>query len=159
MLFKNHLDVVYPIFASFILANIFMGIMGLTMARFYARVINIKKTYLIPSILVLSFIGSYAIQFSFFDVGLALVFGVFGYFMRYYGYPLAPVMIALILGPIAEQNFCRALMVSHGSFVIFFKSPIFDAFLALAIISLGFALYQRKKIMANEIIDNERKHQ
>ena len=159
MLFKNHLDVVYPIFASFILANIFMGIMGLTMARFYARVINIKKTYLIPSILVLSFIGSYAIQFSFFDVGLALVFGVFGYFMRYYGYPLSPVMIALILGPIAEQNFCRALMVSHGSFVIFFKSPIFDAFLALAIISLGFALYQRKKIMANEIIDNERKHQ
>ncbi len=82
-----------------------------------------------------------------------------GYLMRYYGYPLAPVMIALILGPIAEQNFCRSLMVSHGSFAIFFKSPIFDAFLALAIISLGFALYQHKKIMTNETIDNERKYQ
>ena len=150
LLFKTHLDVVYPIFASFILANIFMGIMGLTMARFYARVINIKKTYLIPSILVLSIIGSYAIQFSFFDVGLALVFGVIGYFMRYYGYPLSPVMIALILGPIAEQNFCRALMISHGSFAIFFKSLIFDVFLILAIASLTFALYQRKKIIASE---------
>jgi len=150
MLFTNHLDVVYPIFAAFIMANIFMGIMGLTMARFYARVINIKKTYLIPTILVLSIIGSYAIQFSFFDVGLALVFGVIGYFMRYYGYPLSPVMIALILGPIAEQNFCRALMISHGSFTIFFKSPIFDGFFALAIASLVFALYQRRKIADSE---------
>jgi putative tricarboxylic transport membrane protein len=127
-----------------------MGIMGITMARFYARVINIKKTYLIPAILVLSIIGSYAIQFSFFDVGLALVFGVIGYFMRYYGYPLSPVMIALILGPIAEQNFCRALMISHGSFMIFFKSPIFDAFLVLAVASLLFALYQRRKIAESE---------
>jgi putative tricarboxylic transport membrane protein len=64
--------------------------------------------------------------YSFFDVGLALVFGVIGYLMRYYGYPMYPVMIALILGPIAEQNFCRVLMISHGSFTIFFKSPIFD---------------------------------
>jgi putative tricarboxylic transport membrane protein len=150
LLFKNHLDVVYPIFAAFILANIFMGIMGITMARFYARVINIKKTYLIPSILVLSIIGSYAIQFSFFDVGLALVFGVIGYFMRYYGYPLSPVMIALILGPIAEQNFCRALMISHGSVTIFFKSPIFDVFFVLAIASLVFALIQRRKIADSE---------
>jgi putative tricarboxylic transport membrane protein len=147
LLFKNHLDIVYPIFASFILANIIMGIMGITLARFYARVINIKKTYLIPSILVLSIIGSYAIQFSFFDVGLALVFGVMGYFMRYYGYPLSPVMIALILGPIAEQNFCRSLMISHGSAAIFFQSPIFDVFLLLAIASLAFALYQRKKMI------------
>jgi len=67
LLFKNHLDVIYPIFAAFIIANIFMGIIGLTMARFYARVINIKKTYLIPTILVLSIIGSYAIQFSFWE--------------------------------------------------------------------------------------------
>lgn len=147
LLFKNHLDVVYPIFASFILANIFMGIMGLTLARFYAQVIKMKKTYLIPIILVLSVIGSYAIQFSFFDVGLALAFGVMGYFMRYYGYPLSPVMIALILGPIAEQNFCRALMISHGSFTIFFNSLIFDVFLVLAIASLAFALYQHKKII------------
>ena len=69
-------------------------------------------------------------------MGIALLVGVVGYFMRYYGYPLSPVMIALILGPIAEQNFCRALMISHGSFAIFFKSPIFDGFLALAIASL-----------------------
>jgi putative tricarboxylic transport membrane protein len=158
LLFKSHLDVVYPIFAAFILANIFMGIMGLTMARFYARVINIKKTYLIPSILVLSIIGSYAIQFSFFDVGLALVFGVIGYFMRYYGYPLSPVMIALILGPIAEQNFCRALMISHGSFTIFFKSPIFDAFFVLAIASLFFALFQRRKIAEIENKNINRKN-
>ena len=82
------------------------------------------------------------------------MFGVIGYFMRYYGYPLSPVMIALILGPIAEQNFCRALMISHGSFVIFFKSPIFDAFLVLSIISLAFAMYQRKKIAAGEIAGN-----
>ena len=153
LLFTNHLDVIYPIFAAFIIANIFMGIIGLSMARFYARVINIKKTYLIPTILVLSIIGSYAIQFSFFDVGLALVFGVIGYFMRYYGYPLSPVMIALILGPIAEQNFCRALMISHGSFTIFFKSPIFDAFFVLSIVSLVFALYQRKKIAAGEVAE------
>ena len=146
LLFKNHLDVIYPIFAAMIMANIFMGILGLTLARFYARVINIKKTYLIPAILVLSIIGSYAIRFSFFDVGLALTFGVIGYFMRYYGYPLSPVMIALILGPIAEQNFCRALMISHGSYAIFFKSMICDAFLVLALASLGFALYQRRKM-------------
>jgi len=145
LLFKNHLDIVYPIFAAMIMANILMGILGLTMARFYARVINIKKTFLIPAILVLSIIGAYAIQFSFFDVGLALAFGIIGYFMRYYGYPLSPVMIALILGPIAEQNFCRALMISKGSYSIFFRSPICDGFLILAMASLGFALYQRRK--------------
>jgi len=147
LLFKAHLDVVYPIFAAMILANIIMGIMGLVLSKHYARIINIKKTFLIPAILVLSIIGSFAIRFSFFDVGLALAFGVIGYFMRYYGYPLSPVMIALILGPIAEQNFCRSLMISKGGYDIFFKSAICDAFLLLAAASLAFALYQRRKAL------------
>lgn len=159
LLFKTHLDVVYPIFAAMILANIIMGVMGLALSRYYAKIINIKKTYLIPAILVLSVIGSYAIQFSFFDVGLALVFGVIGYFMRYYGYPLSPVMIALILGPIAEQNFCRSLMISKGSFAIFFKSPICDTFLVLAVISLVFALYQRRKQYLTDQADKSASHQ
>ena len=72
-------------------------------------------------------------RFSFFDVGLALIVGILAYFMDKAKFPISPILLALILGPMAEQNMRRALLMSHDDPSIFFTRPISAAFLALAL--------------------------
>lgn len=146
LLFRDHLDLVYNIFAAMIMANILMGVLGWTLARYYARIVNIPKAFLFPMVSVLCIIGTFAVNLSMFDVYVAVALGFIGYCMRKYEYPVAPALIAIILGPLAEANYCRALMLSHGSYLIFFKSWIFDVFLLMSIVSFTFAFIQRKQL-------------
>ncbi|MDC7219122.1 MAG: tripartite tricarboxylate transporter permease [Spirochaetales bacterium] len=133
LLFRDHLDIVYPIFAGMILCQLALLIIGLSGSRLFARLINIDRKVLTPVIFLLCIMGSYAMRFSFFDVGLALVIGILAYFMEYGGFSVSPILLALILGPMAEQNMRRALMLSHGNPAIFFTRPISVLFLVLAV--------------------------
>jgi putative tricarboxylic transport membrane protein len=148
MLFKDHLDIIYPIFAGMIMAQFILLIVGLSGARVFARLINIDRRILTPVIFFLCVVGSYAMRFSFFDVGLSLVIGVIAYFMEYYGYTVSPILLALILGPMAEQNLRRALIISHGDPFVFFKRPISAAFIILTGFVIISSYYRIKK--ANE---------
>ena len=107
MLFRDHLDVVYPIFAGMIMAQFILLIVGLSGAKVFRKLINVDRRILTPVIFFLCVVGSYAMRFSFFDVGLSLVIGVIAYFMEYYDYPVSPILLALILGLMAEQNLRR----------------------------------------------------
>jgi putative tricarboxylic transport membrane protein len=83
-------------------------------------------------------------------VGLSLVIGVIAYFMEYYDYPVSPILLALILGPMAEQNLRRSLIISHGDPTVFFTRPISAAFIALAVIVIISSYFRIKKSTARE---------
>jgi putative tricarboxylic transport membrane protein len=150
ILFRDHLDVIYPIFAGMIMAQFILLIVGLSGARVFARMINVDRRILTPVIFFLCVVGSYAMRFSFFDVGLSLIIGVIAYFMEYYGYPASPILLALILGPMAEQNLRRSLIISHGDPLIFFQRPISAAFLIVAILVIVTSYYRIQKAMQRE---------
>jgi len=150
LLFRDHLDVIYPIFAGMIMAQFILLIVGLSGARLFASLINIDRKILTPVIFFLCVVGSYSMRFSFFDVGLSLIIGIIAYFMEYYGYPVSPILLALILGPMAEQNLRRSLIISHGSPLTFFQRPISVILICVAIFVMVSSYYRIKKAMERE---------
>jgi putative tricarboxylic transport membrane protein len=150
LLFRDHPDIVYPIFAGMILCQFVLLGVGLTGARLFAKLINIDIKVLTPIIFLLCIVGSYSMRFSFFDVGLALSIGVLAYFMEHAKFPVSPILLALILGPMAEQNMRRSLMLSHDDPSIFFTRPISAVFLALAVFMAITSYRKFKKLRAIE---------
>lgn len=150
LLFKDHIDVVYPIFAGMILCQIVLLIVGLSGARLFTKLINIDTKILTPIIFLLCITGSYSIRFSFFDVGLALVIGVIAYFMGKGKFPVSPILLALILGPMAEQNMRRSLLLSQDDITIFVTRPISAIFLILAVFMAVTSYRRFKKLHAND---------
>lgn len=133
MLFKNNLDIVYPIFASMILSNICLIIIGLLVVKPISFIATVKKPLLASFLLVFGVVGTYAASGSMFDVGVALAFGILGFFMERYGFPVAPTVLAMILGPLVENSLRQALIISQNSYAIFFTRPISAVFLLIAI--------------------------
>ncbi|NLK14250.1 MAG: C4-dicarboxylate ABC transporter permease [Spirochaetales bacterium] len=136
MLFAEHPVLVYSIFLGMFVANVAMLLLGLSSLRLFVKVLSVPKSILTPMIFVLCVVGSYAINTSFFDVGVMLFFGVLGYFLQKADASVSPAVLGLILGPMAESNFRRALLMSEGNYGIFFTSPIAWIFLFLTTITL-----------------------
>lgn len=150
MLFQDHPEVVYPIFAAMILSQFVMLFVGLAGARYFARLINIDRRILTPVIFLLCVVGSYSMRFSFFDVGISLIIGIIAYFMIYYEYPGSPILLSIILGPMVEQNLRRSLVISHGDPTIFFTRPISAFFIVIGILIMITSYYRIKKAMDRE---------
>ncbi len=146
LLYKEHLDVVYNVFSSMIVANIAMLIVGIVGIRFFVKVISIDKTILLPIIFVLSAVGSYAMRGNIFDIWLTLTFGLVGFLLQRYGFPLSPILLALILGPMAESNLRRSLVMSNGHWSIIVSRPISVVLLVLALVSIGISVWNHKRI-------------
>jgi len=144
LLFRDHIDVVYGIFAGLILANLAFLIMGLFGVKVFVKVLQIPYRILLPLIIALAFVGSYSVKNSLFDVGLMIFFGVVGYFMRKLEFPTAPVVLALVLGPMAEGSLRRAMIMSHGNWAIFIQRPITLVLLVLTLFSLFFPIIREK---------------
>ncbi len=135
--------------AIFFLATISMTILGLAMARPLVRVLQVPRTILMPIIFVLCAVGSYAINGRLFDVYLMIIFGVLGYMLRGNNFPAAPLVLGFILGPMADENLRRGLILRSGSIIPFFTRPIclvLWAFTLLVIISRSpiAGTYQRR---------------
>lgn len=128
-LFEKHIDIVGGIFASYMAANIIMLFMGVLFTPIFVSLLKVKKQYLVPIIILLSVVGTYALQSSVYDLWVMLAFGVVGYFLRKFGYPLAPLIIGNVLGQIIEDNFRRSLVISGDSYQIFVDRPISAAIL------------------------------
>lgn len=142
LLFQNHGDIVYSLFVGMLLANLLIIVIGLLSIRLFTKVLAIPKYVITPVILVLCVVGSYALQNSFFDVWVMFVAGIIGYFMQRWGFPASPVILALILGPVAESNFRRSLVMSQGDFSIFLSRPITVVLLSLAVLTLFTPLFR-----------------
>ena len=89
-----------------------------------SQMLRVPKNILMPAILMFCIVGSFAINNSTFDVGTMLVMGVVGYFMEAHGYPVAPIVLGLVLGPILEQNFMTSMIKSEWDLTLFFTRPI-----------------------------------
>ena len=148
MLYKEHMDIVYQIFASMMLAQFAMQFIGMAGIQLFARVIMVDRAILTPAIFVLSCVGAFAMRGNVFDVYCTLFFGILGYVMMRYDYPLSPILLALILGPMAEANLRRALVISNGDFNILFSRPIAVGLMIIAVISLVLAIRGHKKVEA-----------
>lgn len=135
-LFVDQALVVNTLFAGFIIANIAMLIIGLSGVRFFSRIVRIPRPVLTPIVILMCIVGSYAINGNFLDVLVMFVAGIIGYIMIKGEFPLSPIVLALILGPMAEGNLRRSLVMSHGDYSIFLSHPIAATFIVIAILSL-----------------------
>ena len=122
-LFTKHAETTYSVMFGFLLANILMGFIGYVIAKQAVKITKIPMTILAPIIIALSVVGSFAIQNSIFDVYTMIAFGLLGYFMRKSGFGTAPTILGIILGPILESNFRRALVLSKGKLSSIFLYP------------------------------------
>lgn len=120
-------DLFYIIVSCLFLASIFLVIFGLTGVRLFAKIVEIPKAILLPLIIILSAVGSFAIKNSLMDVFWMFGFGILGYFMKRYEYPVAPCVLGIILAGLLEENFRRGVMLNGsvgGMILSIFKSPI-----------------------------------
>lgn len=150
MMYVEHLDIVYAVFISMIIANIAFLIVGMAGVKIFARVISIERKLLIPAIMVLSLVGAYAINQNLFDVILAIIMGAVGYLLQKYEFPLSPILLALILGPMSESNLRRFMQIDDGRFWMIFTKPICVIFIALAVGSLVTSVINQWKINRRE---------
>ncbi len=123
-LFTDRPDLMYAIFIGLFMINILMIFIGLIAIRFAARLIMVPTSVIVPTVLLLSFVGIYSVSNSFFNVGVLLGAGVLGYVVRKLGYSIAPLSIGFVLGPILENSLRQSLTIADGSVVEFFNTPI-----------------------------------
>ncbi|MGY4688190.1 tripartite tricarboxylate transporter permease [Salibacterium sp. K-3] len=135
-LFQTSADMMYTIMFGLILVNIMMLFQGFFAVKFFAKIKNIPVNMLLPSLLILCFIGSFAVNNTVFDAKVMLVFGLIGFIAPKFGFPVTPMLLGIVLGPIAETSFRQALSVSRGDWMIFVTEPISLVFLLLSFISI-----------------------
>lgn len=145
-LFQTQGDLVYAIFFGILLSSVAMLIFGRMALRMFSRISEIPRHILMPGLLLFCVFGTYAIQNSQFDILIMFAAGVLGYLMMRLDFPVAPFLIAFVLGPLFEDNLRRTLLLAHGSIDIFFRSTICWVFVALTALSLYYGLRKPKKL-------------
>lgn len=146
LLFQNDASTVYAIFIGLLIANVFMLILGLSSVRIFTKVLSVPKAVLVPTIMLLCFVGSYALNNNMFDVAVMLFFGIVGYFFQKLEISASPVILGLILGPMAESNFRRALLMSRGDYSTFLSTGICWVFFILIVVSLLFPVIKNSML-------------
>lgn len=132
LLFQNQADFVYGIFAAMLVCSVIMLVMEFFGLRIFVKLLNIPKHILLPCVFVLCVIGAYALKNNMSQVIACLMFGACGYAFKKFGVPTTPFILGFILGPLAEVNYRRGVILSKGSFLPFLTSPISLAFLIIA---------------------------
>lgn len=149
-LFTENISLVYGIFVAMLFANIFMVVIQLAGIRVFPKVLSVPSAYLLPLIIVFSLIGSYgiegrAIMAASFNMGVAMLLGILGYFLKKNDYPIAPIVLGLILGDMFEQNFRRAIRLARGDYTVFFQRPIAAILIAFAVLSVVISLWSNRR--------------
>mgnify|MGYP001025356587 FL=1 len=136
-LFTTQGDIMYAIMLGLILVNIFMCLQGKFLTTLFAKVVSIPQEILTPIIVIFCFAGAYSVNGNYFDVGVALIFGILSWILRKLELPPVPILLGLVLGSMTETNFRRALLISNGSPSIFFSSVYCIIFLVLIVGAVG----------------------
>jgi len=136
LLFVEQKEFVWGLIASLYVANLFSLLINVAFIPLFLWVLKMPFTILAPIIFVLSLVGGYSPTQDMHDVWLMLIFGVGAYLMRKLDYPLAPAVLAIVLGPIAEPALRQSLLISNGDFTVFFTRPISGPIMIIAIILL-----------------------
>lgn len=145
LLFDGQSGTVYGIFIAYLVANVFMLLIMCLGIKLFIRVLMVPRKQLLAAILVFCFIGVYGVDGDVFNLYLMLGFGILGYFLNRYQFGTAPVILGLILGPIAESNLRRGLQAFEGDWTPFFTRPISVTFLVIAVGLLILTLWQNHR--------------
>jgi putative tricarboxylic transport membrane protein len=148
LLLTKHPEIFWGVIASMYIGNIMLLVLNLPLIGFWVRILKVPSRILTPLILLCCLIGSYASNNNVVDVALMTVFGIAGYILRKHGYELAPLIMALVLGPMFESNLRYSLIMSDGKFSIFLTRPISLVFLLISVILFiftGFSSYSNFK--------------
>ena len=135
-LFKEHPDVAWGLIASLFVGNVMLLVLNLPLVGLWAKLLKIRYQLLYPGILLFCIIGAYSVSQNVFDVGILIVFGVLGYIFRKIDWPLAPMILALILGPMAEKALRTSLEMSGGDLSILISRPVAVVLLSIAALVL-----------------------
>jgi putative tricarboxylic transport membrane protein len=138
-LILDHADLVYGMFIALTVASFMMLVVCVASMRLFLRVTDIPKQFIVPTVMICCVIGAFALNNRMGDLYLLGAIGLVGYILKCLDYPLAPLVLGVILGPIAETNLRRALM-SDGDWTVFFTRPISALFLAAALLSVIFSI-------------------
>jgi putative tricarboxylic transport membrane protein len=152
LLFQNNPEFVWGLIASMYIANIMLLILNLPLVGFWASLLRVPYKILMPLIVTISAVGVFTTDNNIFDMWVMLTFGVIGYLMRKLKFPAAPVVLALVLGPMVERTLRQSLTISHGDVTIFFTRPISAVLVTVALVSLCAPLLRgamewRKKVV------------
>lgn len=152
-LFEQNMDVAGGMFLAYIVANVALLFLGFLLTPVFLTVLMLRKVHLLPLILMLSVMGTFALQSSIFDLWVMLGFGVLGYVLRRNGYPLAPIVIGVVLGPICEANFRRSLLISRDGLSIFWQREIA---LAILLVTAAIVLWPMVSALLRRSVQGQR---
>jgi putative tricarboxylic transport membrane protein len=136
LLFANSPDLVWGLIASLLVANFMLLVLNLPLVGLWVRLLSIPRPWLYAGILTFATLGTIGANPSSTELAMLLIFGLMGYGMRRFGYPIAPVVVGLILGPLAEQQLRRALAISQGDPTVLVASPTAAVLLGVAALAL-----------------------
>ncbi len=136
LLFEKNPELVWGLIASMYIGNVVLLILNLPLIGLWVQLLRVPPRILLPLILLFCMTGTYAVGGNLFDLWVMVVFGILGLLLQRYGYPVAPIVLGLILGPMLETHFRRALIISRGDYGIFLGRPIAAGLLAVAVVYL-----------------------
>jgi len=143
LLFSEHPDFVWGLIGSLYIANLVTLLINLAFIPLFIKVLTMPFTILAPIIYILSIVGCYAVLQSMHDVWLMLLFGIVGYLLRKLNYPVAPAVLAIVLGPLAERSLRQSLLASQGDVTTFVTRPISGICVLLAVLLICYPLIKR----------------
>jgi putative tricarboxylic transport membrane protein len=136
LLFATAPALVWGLIASLLIANIMLLVLNLPLIRLWVKLLTIPRPWLYAGILLFATLGTIGVNPSPVELSMLMIFGVMGYLMRLHGYPIAPVVVGLILGPMAEAQLRRALAISQGDWSTLVSTPLAAGLLAVALAAL-----------------------
>ncbi len=156
-LLQEQPQLLWTIIASMYIGNFMLLVLNLPLVGLWARMALIPFPILGPLIVAFTLIGAYSLRHSFFDLWIVLLFGVVGYLMRKFGFPVAPMVLAAVLANLMETSLMQSLVLSRGSPLIFFTRPISVAFMILTALSVvsGLWLQRRAKVKQVELEESD----
>jgi TctA family transporter len=134
LVFEKQPETVTALFVVFFLANIIMVPFGWVAIKTAKHILSVPREILMPVVMMFCIVGAFAITNSPFAVAVMLVFGMLGFLMEEHGFPVAPVILGIVLGPMLEQSFVTSMIKSDGSFLVFFQRPIAGALGAVTLL-------------------------
>jgi len=136
-LFETEPMIAYGSFTVMAITYVLLGLMILPLSRYFSRVMLVPTVYMAPILIAFTLVGSFVPRAYIFDMGVAIVFGMIGYIARRTGYHVAAILIGVILGPLLENYFLRALRIAQGDLTVLFSSTIGNVLWALLFLTLA----------------------
>lgn len=158
-LFAQEPALVWGLIASLFICNVILLVMNLPLVGFFAHLLSVPNYILVPGIALVSFTGVYALYSTTFDLFLVIGFGIFGYFLRKFNYPLSALILGFVLGDMMEASLRRALSISNGEVDILWKSPISITLWILSFLVILLPLYRTYKLYLTKKMSQKQKVQ